>query len=750
MLAPWERLVKNLDLNWLVTRFLAICPPLLVAVYLLIWVYWFLNYRNLLLGSDFVHFWAASSLALSGEAAAVYDPARLYAVEQAVTGPGTTIPWLHPPTFLLLVLPLSLVPHLFSLAAWLFLTGLGYLTVMRRIAPHPFAGGFLLGLLSYKPQWWVLIPLALMAGRQWKALGAMLSAVLVLALASAAVLGYEVWQAFFSKNLPFFIELLKTGKVAAGATLPLFKMPTVFAALSLTGAGATAAVTLQAAAALGAAAAAWCWHQGASLPCGGRPGPGDAPGKPLLLYLRPGPAGLAPGLAGVGRPHQGLEAWREIHPGWRVGGTPILPGVASGTAAPGSPPLSGAAADGPGAGRLSPRNLCLPRKLEEEVMDFSLSTEQQAVQEKARRLAQQVKEEAARLDREGTFPREILELWAQAGFFGLALPRDYGGGGLDYVTYALAQMELAQACTASALILHVNHTLFGMTLNQFGTPEQKKRFLPPTARGEVYTCFALTEPEAGSDPARLTTRARQEGEGWVLSGQKNFVTSGHLARFALVAASTDPERGAKGISAFVVDLPQTPGITRGPLEDKLGLRGAGSVPLVFDEARLPRESLLGEANQGLKVMLAALDAARVGSSAIAVGLGRAVLAAAISYAHRREQFGQPIAQFQATQWKLADLACDLEAAALLTLKAAWLRDQNLPYGTAAAMAKRFATDTAMHAALEGVQILGGYGYLKDYPMERYFRDAKAGQIYEGTNEIMRLIIARELLKGGGG
>jgi len=380
-------------------------------------------------------------------------------------------------------------------------------------------------------------------------------------------------------------------------------------------------------------------------------------------------------------------------------------------------------------------------------MDFTLSPEQQGVQEKAQSLAQDVIELSARLDREAQFPREILQLWAQGGMFGLALPREYGGQGLDYVAYVLAQMELAQACPASALILHVNHSLFGGAVAQFGTPAQKEAWLPPVARGEVYASFALTEPEAGSDPAGMKTVARREQDGWVLTGGKNFVTSGGEARFALVAALTDPERGAKGISALVVEIPATPEVTWGAREEKLGLRGATSVRLFFDQARLPETSLLGEANQGLKVMLAALDAARVGSAAIAVGLGRGALAAAMAYAKQRRQFGQAVADFQAIQWKLADMATDLEAASLLTLKAAWLKDQKQPYGLAAAMAKKFATDAAMAAATEGVQILGGYGCLTEYPLERYFRDAKAGQIYEGTNEIMRLIIARNLLKG---
>jgi alkylation response protein AidB-like acyl-CoA dehydrogenase len=380
-------------------------------------------------------------------------------------------------------------------------------------------------------------------------------------------------------------------------------------------------------------------------------------------------------------------------------------------------------------------------------MDFTLSPEQQGVQEKAQSLAREAKELSARLDREAKFPREILQRWAREGMFGLALPREYGGQGLDYVAYVLAQMELAQACPSSALILHVNHSLFGGALARFGSAAQKEAWLPPVARGEVYACFALTEPEAGSDPGGMKSLARREENGWKLNGNKNFVTSGGKARFALVGALTDPERGAKGISAFVVDITATPEITWGGREEKLGLRGAISVPLFFDQARLPETSLLGEENQGLKVMLAALDAARVGSAAIAVGLGRGALAAALDYARQRRQFGQTLTDFQAIQWKLADMATDLEAASLLTLKAAWLKDQNRPYSQAAAMAKKFATDSAMAAATEGLQILGGYGYLTEYPLERYFRDAKAGQIYEGTNEIMRLIIARNLLKG---
>jgi|UniRef100_A0A7C3WTF2 alkylation response protein AidB-like acyl-CoA dehydrogenase len=379
-------------------------------------------------------------------------------------------------------------------------------------------------------------------------------------------------------------------------------------------------------------------------------------------------------------------------------------------------------------------------------MDFTLTPGQKTVQEKARQAAAAVKAKAAFLDREELFPGEILKEWAEAGFFGLSLPKEYGGGGHDYVTYCLAQMELTQACPSAALILHLNHSLFGLALAQFGTPEQKRQFLPPVARGEIFTCFALTEPEAGSDPSRLQTTAVPAGPDWLLTGRKNFVTSADRARYGLVAALTDPGQGPKGISAFIVDL-NTLGVKRGPVEEKMSLTGAVSAALEFHEVRVAKDGLLGELNHGLKIFLATLDGARVGAAAQAVGLGRAVLGHALEHARRRVQFGQPLAQFQNIQWKLADMATDLEAAALLTLKAAWLKDQRQPYTTAAAMAKRFATDAAMAAALEGVQILGGYGVLKDYPLERYFRDAKAGQIYEGTNEIMRLLIARELIKG---
>ncbi|MFP3868629.1 MAG: acyl-CoA dehydrogenase family protein [Desulfobacteraceae bacterium] len=380
-------------------------------------------------------------------------------------------------------------------------------------------------------------------------------------------------------------------------------------------------------------------------------------------------------------------------------------------------------------------------------MDFTLSTSQQQVLNTARQFAQEkIMPQAAELDRQGRHPAEILAGLGELGFMGLAIPEPYGGAGKDFVSCVLAVKEIAQACMSCALIMHVNHTLFAGTINSWGTQAQKQRYLMPVAQGRKMACFALTEAEAGSDPSRLQCTAVRQGQDYILNGTKKFVTSGQVASYGLVAASTAPELGPKGISAFIVDLQEAPGITVGPLEDKLGLRATGTVDLIFDNARIPEINLVGGENQGLKVMLRALDDGRSGTAAQAVGLGRAVLAEALAYARRREQFGQAIGQFQAIQWKLADIATQLEAAELLTLRAAWRKDQGLPYDTDAAMAKLFATDVAMQAAVEGVQIMGGYGYLRDYAMERHLRDAKGAQIYEGTNEIMRVIIARNLLR----
>jgi len=273
------------------------------------------------------------------------------------------------------------------------------------------------------------------------------------------------------------------------------------------------------------------------------------------------------------------------------------------------------------------------------------------------------------------------------------------------------------------------------------------KYLYPCASGEKLGCYGLTEAGAGSDPAALRTTAERDGEEWVINGEKKFITNGNVASYGVIAAVTAKGTGYKGISSFVVDFENTPGFKVGRIEEKMGILASGTAELIFEDARLPSDALLGDEGGGFKQMLTTLDGGRIGIASQAVGIGRAVLEEAAEYAKTREQFGQPISGFQAIQWKLADIATEVDAAELLTLRAAWLIDNGKPYEKAAAMAKMYASDAAMRASVEGVQILGGYGYCREYPMERHMRDAKITQIYEGTNEIMRLVISRNLLKG---
>jgi alkylation response protein AidB-like acyl-CoA dehydrogenase len=381
-------------------------------------------------------------------------------------------------------------------------------------------------------------------------------------------------------------------------------------------------------------------------------------------------------------------------------------------------------------------------------MNFELTEEQQMVRDTARRFAEtEIKPVAAKLDATHEHPAEICRKLAELGFLGIAVPEEYGGGGMDYVSYVLALIEISKACASTGVIMSVNNSLYCFPVMAFGTHEQKLKYLKPVASGEYLGCFGLTEAGAGSDPASMRTTAVLDGEEWVLNGEKKFITNGNVSRYAVIAAVTDKGKGYKGISSFVVDLPNTPGYALGRVEEKLGINASGTAELVFDNARLPKDALLGNLGDGFKQMLTTLDGGRVGIASQAIGIGRAALEEALEYAKTREQFGKPIATFQAIQWKLADMATQLDAAELLTLRAAWLEDNHLPHEKAAAMAKMFASDTAMQAAIEGVQILGGYGYCREYPMERHMRDAKITQIYEGTNEIMRIVIANNLLKG---
>ncbi|MCB2228481.1 MAG: acyl-CoA dehydrogenase family protein [Desulfarculaceae bacterium] len=380
-------------------------------------------------------------------------------------------------------------------------------------------------------------------------------------------------------------------------------------------------------------------------------------------------------------------------------------------------------------------------------MNFALTEEQQMVKDTAARIADEdLKPKAAEFDQSHQHPAEACQALGELGFMGIAVPEEYGGAGMDYVSYVLALSEISRGDASVGVIMSVNNSLYCFPVMTFGNEEQKKAFLTPVASGAKIGCYGLTEAGAGSDPASMRTTAVLDGNEWVINGEKKFITNGNVASYAVIAAVTDRAAGAKGISSFVVDLENTKGFSVGRVEDKLGICASGTSELVFEDARIPKENLLGQEGGGLKQMLTTLDSGRIGIGSQALGIGKAVLEEAIQYAGEREQFGRPISAFQAIQWKLADMAAALEAAELLLLKAAWMEDQHMHFEKNSAMAKMFASDAAMNAAIEGVQILGGYGYCKEYPMERHMRDAKITQIYEGTNEIMRLVIARNLLK----
>lgn len=380
-------------------------------------------------------------------------------------------------------------------------------------------------------------------------------------------------------------------------------------------------------------------------------------------------------------------------------------------------------------------------------MNFELTDEQKMIQEMARKFAErEIKPVAAELDRTHAHPAEICAKMGELGLMGVTIPEAYGGAGMDYVSYALSTIEISKACASCGVIMSVCNSLYNFPIYAYGTEEQKQKYLRPVASGKVLGCYGLTEAGAGSDPARMLTTAVLKGDEWVINGTKRFITSGNVARYCVLAAITDKSAGYKGISTFIVDFENTPGFHVGKVEDKLGITASGTSELVFEDARIPAENMLGKPGQGFRQMLTTLDGGRIGIASQALGIGRAALEDSLDYSKTREQFNQPISNFQAIQFKLADMATQLDAAELLILRAAWLEDNKKPYEKESAMAKLLASDTAMWAAVEGVQIFGGYGYCKEYPVERHMRDAKITQIYEGTNEIMRLVIARNILR----
>ena len=357
---------------------------------------------------------------------------------------------------------------------------------------------------------------------------------------------------------------------------------------------------------------------------------------------------------------------------------------------------------------------------------------------------------AAHFDETGEFPVENVRKMGEMGLMGIEVPEEYGGAGMDTVAYVLAMFEIAKADAAHSTVVSVNNSLYCHALYKFGTEEQKQKFLVPVAMGEKVGAYSLTEPMSGSDAATMASRAvlNEAGTHYIINGRKSWVTSGPVADLVLLFTMTDPSKGHKGITAFVVEADQ-PGFVRGKVEPKLGIRASATSELMFEDYACPVESMLGKPGDGFKIAMTVLDAGRIGIAAQAVGIAEAAYEAAVSYAREREAFGQPIGGFQMIQQKIADMKTRLEAARLLTIQAALAKMRSKQdggrYTTEASMAKLFASETAMYVAHESVQIHGGIGYSKELPVERYFRDAKITEIYEGTSEIQRMVIARNEL-----
>ncbi len=378
------------------------------------------------------------------------------------------------------------------------------------------------------------------------------------------------------------------------------------------------------------------------------------------------------------------------------------------------------------------------------MIDFSLTEEQQALQAMAKEFAlKEMRPNAARYDRGDAFPQEIMEKAFAAGFLTCNIPEEYGGGGLGDVDTVVVSEELAAGCAGMFTTIMANALAFTPII-LFGTDEQKKKFLAPFTKEMGFASFCLTEREAGSDAGSLKTKAEKKGSEYIINGSKCFITNGGIARLYVVFALTDPEKGARGISAFIVPR-DTPGIVIGKEEDKLGHRASNTVEMFFEDVRVPQENLLGKEGLGFIVAMRTLDKTRVSVGAAGVGVAKAALEYAIDYAKTRAQFGKPIATFQHIAFKIAQMAMEVNAARQLVYYAAWLADQGKPCGKESAMAKCFGSDVAMNTTIDCLQIFGGYGYMKDYPMEKLMRDAKLLQIYEGTNEIQRLIISREVI-----
>ena len=377
---------------------------------------------------------------------------------------------------------------------------------------------------------------------------------------------------------------------------------------------------------------------------------------------------------------------------------------------------------------------------------IKLTEEQELIRKTARDFSvNEIKPVAAMYDREGRFPKEIIEKLGALGFMGIMVPEEYGGSGFDCLTYVIALEEIAVSCASTAIIMSVNNSLVCDPILAFGSEKQKGLYLPDLSAGRKLGCFALSEPEAGSDPASMRTSAARRGKSYIINGTKSWITNGAEADVMILIAATDPSKKHHGISAFIIDM-DTPGVKIGKLEHKLGIKASSTAQIFFEDCKVPDTALLGEEGDGFKIAMATLDGGRIGVAAQAVGIARAALEEAARYSKERKAFGKPISNFQGLQFMIADMATRIEASRLLTWQSAVMKDRKENYVKKSAMAKLFSSETAMWVTTKAIQIHGGYGYTVDYPVERFFRDAKITEIYEGTSEIQRNVIARETLK----
>jgi alkylation response protein AidB-like acyl-CoA dehydrogenase len=378
------------------------------------------------------------------------------------------------------------------------------------------------------------------------------------------------------------------------------------------------------------------------------------------------------------------------------------------------------------------------------LLDFTLTNEKKIFKKTVREFCEkEIKPIASKIDKEEYFPKDLYKKMGKIGLMGMTVPKKYGGGGIDRISYMIALEEISRFCGSTGLNVEAHNSLGLSHIYERGNEKQRKKYLPKLTSGEAFAAWALTEPNAGSDASATQTTAVLRGDEWVINGTKQFITSGDIADVITVMAMTNKSKGAKGISAFIVER-DTPGFKVGQIEDKLGLRGSHTAELVFDNCRIPKENLLGELGMGFVGAMNILDRGRTAVGAMSVGIARGAFEDALEYAKKRQQFGKPIGKFQAIQWMLTDMATEIDAARLLVYRAAYLEDLNMKFTKEASMAKLFASEIAMRTAVKAIQIYGGNGYLKEYPLERYYRDVKLCTIGEGTSEVQRMVIARQL------